>query len=77
MLLKNYNFLWEGLKYIVEKEKILVTIVFSFSHNVFKRLLSQGRYKSGLCSKELKWTEKYAPSEIWQNRDYLQTHVWP
>ena len=32
---------------------MLVTSIFSFSHNVFKRLLSQGRQKSGLCGKEL------------------------
>ena len=34
-------------------EKMLVTSIFSFSHNVFKRLLNQGRYKSVLCGKEL------------------------
>ena len=28
---------------IVGKEKMLGTSIFSFSHNVFKRLLSQGR----------------------------------
>ena len=28
-----------------------VTSIFSFSHNVFKRLLFQGHYKSGLCGK--------------------------
>ena len=27
--------------------------IFSFSHNVFKWLLSQGRLKSGLCGKKL------------------------
>ena len=43
-----------GLKTLLEKEKMLVTSIFSlFSHDVFKRLLSQGRLKSGLCSKEL------------------------
>ena len=31
-----------GLKTLREKEKMLVTSIFSFSHNVFKRLL-QGR----------------------------------
>ena len=38
---------------IVEKGENAVTSIFSFSHNVFKRLLSQGRLKSGLCGKEL------------------------
>ena len=33
---------------------MLVTSIFSFSHNVFKRLLSHGLYKLGLCGKELK-----------------------
>ena len=32
---------------------MLVTSIFFFSHNVFKRLLSWGREKSGLCGKEL------------------------
>ena len=36
-----------------EKEKMLVTSIFSFSHNIVKRLLSQGRQKSGLCGEEL------------------------
>ena len=31
---------------------MLVTIIFSFSHNVFKSLLSQGHCKLGLCGKE-------------------------
>ena len=34
-------------------EKMLVTSIFSFSHNVFKRLLPQCHKKSGLCGKEL------------------------
>ena len=37
----------------VGKEKMLVTSFFSNSHNVFKRLLSQGPQKSGLCCKGL------------------------
>ena len=32
---------------------MLVTSIFSFSHNVFKRHLSQGCLKSELCGKEL------------------------
>ena len=38
---------------------MLVTRIFSFSHNVFKRLFFfqgfQGSYKSGLCGKELRF----------------------
>ena len=33
---------------------MLVTSIFSFSHNVFKRLLSQGRQKAALCGKGLR-----------------------
>ena len=33
---------WKGEKTLWEKEKILVTSIFSFSHNVFRRLLSEG-----------------------------------
>ena len=36
------NFLGEGKKILWEKEKMLVTSIFSFSHNVFKSLLFQG-----------------------------------
>ena len=36
---------------VVKKEKIMVISIFSFSHNVFKSLLFQGPYKSGLCGK--------------------------
>ena len=32
---------------------MLVTSIFSFYHNVFKRLCKQGRVKSGMCGKEL------------------------
>ena len=34
--------LWEGKKILWEKEKMLVTSIFSFSLNVFKRLLFYG-----------------------------------
>ena len=36
-----------------EKEKMLVTSIFSFSYNVFKGLPFEGRKKLGLCGKEL------------------------
>ena len=37
-----------GYKTLCEKEKLLVTSNFSFSHSVFKRLVSQGRQKVSL-----------------------------
>ena len=37
-----------------EKEKLLVTSNFSFSHSVFKRLVSQGRQKVSLCGNGLR-----------------------
>ena len=42
-----------GLKTLWEKEKMLVTSIFSFSCNVFKRLPFQGCEKLGLYVKEL------------------------
>ena len=36
-----------------ENKKMLVTSIFSFSHNVLKRILSKGRLKSVLCGKGL------------------------
>ena len=43
-----------GQKRLWEKEKLLVTSNFSFSHSVFKRLVSQGRQKVSLCGNGLK-----------------------
>ena len=42
-----------GWKTLWEKEKLLVTSNFSFSHSVFKRLVSQGRQKVSLCGNGL------------------------
>ena len=36
-----------------EKEKMLVTSIFSFSHNAFKGIYRLGREKVGLCGQEL------------------------
>ena len=36
-----------------EKEKLVITSSFSFSHSVFKRLVSQGRQKVSLCGNGL------------------------
>ena len=43
---ESYPNVWKTLW---EKEKLLVTSNFSFSHSVFKRLISQGRQKVSLC----------------------------
>ena len=40
-------------KTLWEKKKLLVTSNFSFSHSVFKRLVSQGRQKVSLCGNGL------------------------
>ena len=40
-------------KTLWEKEKLLVTSNFSFSHSVFKRLVSQGHQKVSLCGNGL------------------------
>ena len=51
---KNLTIFFDGVKNIVvEKEKMLVTSIFSFSHNVFQSLLSQSPQKLRLCGKEL------------------------
>ena len=42
-----------GKKTLWGKEKLLVTSNFSFSHSVFKRLVSQGRQKVSLCGNGL------------------------
>ena len=42
-----------GLKTVREKEKLLVTSNFSFSHSVFKRLVLQTRKNKGLFGKQL------------------------
>ena len=47
-------FVFDKFETLWEKVKMLVTCIFSFSHNVFKRLFTQGRQKSGLYGKELK-----------------------
>ena len=50
------------VKNLCEKEKMLVTSIFSFSHNVFIRLLTQGCYKSRHCGKGLSLKKAtYAP----------------
>ena len=68
----NFEFKENGRKFskwvenTVEKEKLLVTSNFSFSHCVFKRLVLQTRKNQGLFGKWLK-----APFE----RAWLMVHV--
>ena len=38
---------FDGAENVWEKEKMLVTSIFSFSHNVFQSRLLQGRSKLG------------------------------
>ena len=47
------EFSLNGLKTLCEKEKLLVTSNFSFSHSVFKRLVLQTRENQGLFGKGL------------------------
>ena len=50
---KNGRKLSNRVKTLWEKEKLLVTSNFSFSHSVFKRLVSQGCQKVSLCGNGL------------------------
>ena len=43
-----------GEQTLWEKKKMLVTNIFFFSHNVFKRLFPPVHQKSSFCGKELK-----------------------
>ena len=45
----------KGLKTLWEKEKLLVTSNFSFSHSVFNRLVLQTRKNKDLFEKGLRW----------------------
>ena len=53
-----------GRKTLWEKEKLLVSSNFSFSHSVFKRLVSQGRQKVSLCGNGL----MYNPKQLWHGK---------
>ena len=71
---KKMKFVLGRVKTLWEKEKMLVASIFSFSLNVFKRLLSLGRYKLGLCGKELRrlletlWEKGYGGKHSDQRR---------
>ena len=47
------------------KEKLLVTSNFSFSHSVFKRLVSQGCQKVSLCGNGLNFVVWQRVKEVW------------
>ena len=51
---QNVKVVFHRLENIVGKEEMLVTSIFFFSHNVFKRLFPSVHPKLSLCGKELK-----------------------
>ena len=57
----------KGLKTLWEKEKLLVTSSFSFSHSVFKRLVLQTRKNQNLFGKGLREN----------NGDHQRFHIFP
>ena len=59
----------KGQKTLWEMEKLLVTSNFSFSHSVFKMLVSQGRQKVSLCGNGFSRGEirKYAGKKVCLN----------
>ena len=73
----NFKFDENGRKVLIqigrklwEKEKLLVTSNFSFSHSVFKRLVSQGRQKVSLCGNGLKQISQFL--KLW----FCATKFW-
>ena len=56
-----------GQKTLWEKEKLLVTSNFSFSHSVFKRFVSQRRQKVSLCGNGLKKIVQTIPVQQTEN----------
>ena len=59
-----------------EKEKMLVTSIFSFSHNVFKSFLIHGRYKAGLCGKEFNVSQAEDFQNIIEKEIMLDTSIF-
>ena len=58
----------KGQKTLWEKKRLLVTNKFSFSHSVFKKLVSQGRQNVSLCGNGLNLMDPYIPickTKIW------------
>ena len=50
------DYIYDRFENMVEKEKKLVTSIFSFSFSGFESLVCYGRRNSGLYGKELIWT---------------------
>ena len=75
-------------KHCGEKEKLLVTSNFSFSHRVFKRLVSQGHQKVSLCEsgltkleafeddKKLKLMGRFLSFIVWEKEKMLFTTIF-
>ena len=54
-----------------EKEKLLFKSNFSFSHSVFKRLVSQGRQKVSLCGNHgLNLSSMYTDFNTWKKNSF-------
>ena len=58
-----------GLKILCEKEKLLVTSNFSFSHSVFKRPVLQTRENQGLFGKGLMTLKNDKKKIIWPQQN--------
>ena len=73
------QFIQTGRKTLCEKEKLLVRSNFSFSHSVFKRLVSQGRQKVSLCGTGLKMALQILEGKYYKNTKksslYSQSHL--
>ena len=60
-----------------EKENLLVTSNFSFSHSIFKRLLFQRHQKVSLCGNGLtSWREKTLAEQFWKKRENASFVAW-
>ena len=63
---------FDRVENIVEKGEIACTSNFSFSHNIFKRLLSQTRQNVSLCGNGLRKVDEYVSRMF---TDHSQTIV--
>ena len=62
-------------KLLFEKEKMLVTCILSFYHNLFRRLLSQGLEKWGLYGKLLTYFWRKNRLHIGQSRSKIRLQI--
>ena len=64
-VIQNVKLVFHRIENIVGKEeKMLVTRIFFFSHNVFKRLFTPVRQNSSLCGKGLTKNKSFASSSL-------------